>query len=433
MSGLLELYPVVKCSACGDDHYEHEIVEYNGSEYCQDCYKTMFFECINCGHVDKISENKTCPEGEKYCEDCFNELFFICHTCSDIHPKDIGYTHDSIVYCEECYHDIFRQCNDCGAMFHMNDVIIPSGYYDIYYCEECHSERYTACENCGSVREICDMYGDLCPACHEMENRAIRDYSYRPEPVFFGRSNENLHLGFEIEAENIKRDHKNNCIAEDINNELFYCKGDSSIHDGFEIVSHPMSLGYIQGKGKVKISSMLDHLRESGMRSYQTTTCGMHVHLSKSAIGNLTLFKMLKLFYENKTFILKFSNRTKGKFNEYSTLSDEDSYDKTHKEVRYEKAKRKYTDDRFLALNLENSHTIEIRIFRGTLNKNSFFRNLEFCHAIVQFCKQTSILDITVGELRKFVNKNKKTYPNLHKWFTSIKWTSRRNRGLVDG
>ena len=91
------------------------------------------------------------------------------------------------------------------------------------------------------------------------------------------------------------------------------------------------------------------------------------------------------------------------------------------------KAKYKSTNGRFLAINLENSKTVEIRIFRGTLNKASFFRNLEFCHATVQFCKNAAIDNITVGRFSKYVRRNIKQYPMLSAWLVGRSRTDNRD------
>ena len=42
--------------------------------------------------------------------------------------------------------------------------------------------------------------------------------------------------------------------------------------------------------------------------------------------------------------------------------------------------------DRYEALNLTNKGTVEFRIFRGTLKRESLFKSLEFCDALLHFC-----------------------------------------------
>ena len=58
--------------------------------------------------------------------------------------------------------------------------------------------------------------------------------------------------------------------------------------------------------------------------------------------------------------------------------------------------KNKETSTRYMALNLTNYYTIEFRIFRGTLNFDTFMASVELVNNIVTLC---SNLDIPVEEI----------------------------------
>ncbi len=83
------------------------------------------------------------------------------------------------------------------------------------------------------------------------------------------------------------------------------------------------------------------------------------------------------------------------------------------------------------ALNLNNSRTVEIRIFRGTIRKSEFFKNLEFCDALVQWSIDRSHKLISVAAFTKFVRTNRKSYPALdaflveRKHLTAVKTDTR--------
>jgi len=83
-------------------------------------------------------------------------------------------------------------------------------------------------------------------------------------------------------------------------------------------------------------------------------------------------------------------------------------------------------EDRHEAINLMNPHTIEFRIFKGTLKRQSFFKALEFCDALIHFCLlgQNSIKHCrSVKNFIQYVDENKKTYPHL--WaFICVKFKS---------
>jgi hypothetical protein len=77
----------------------------------------------------------------------------------------------------------------------------------------------------------------------------------------------------------------------------------------------------------------------------------------------------------------------------------------------------KINPNRYEAINLQNRHTVEFRLFKGTLKRESFFRSLEFVDALVHFCMPANngIADcIGLDKFFAHVDKNKKQYPNLH-------------------
>ena len=65
--------------------------------------------------------------------------------------------------------------------------------------------------------------------------------------------------------------------------ENVYCKHDGSLDDGFEIVTHPMSLEY--HINEMPWCEVLGKAQQLGYRSHQANTCGLHVHVSRKAFG----------------------------------------------------------------------------------------------------------------------------------------------------
>ena len=76
--------------------------------------------------------------------------------------------------------------------------------------------------------------------------------------------------------------------------------------------------------------------------------------------------------------IVKFSRRTQDNLNRwaarYATIS-------ATSEETYKKAKDRHMG-RYVAVNLENSNTVEFRLFRGTLNYKTFIATLQFVDEI---------------------------------------------------
>lgn len=302
-------------------------------------------------------------------------------------------------------------------------------YNDIYWLD-CISEYVTleyleyndyVFMNDGSIEHSDDVYywesdGDYHYQPEpEPEPDSINSYTYKPNAQFHYSKNENresVFFGIELEIENEKNDVKNKIAAEQITNNLpfTYCKSDGSLNNGFEIVTHPLSFEYIK-ENSGKIEETLKYLTESGFRSFNTKTCGMHIHISKSNFSTWHLFRFMQFFQQNKDFIIKLSQRELSNLDRWAALSDEN-----RKEIIYKtKCAKKNKDNfsRYSAINLNNSHTIEIRIFRGTLAAGSFFKNIEFCRSLFEFTRDNN--EIELSKYKQYVN-SKNEFKNLAKF-----------------
>ncbi len=58
---------------------------------------------------------------------------------------------------------------------------------------------------------------------------------------------------------------------------------------------------------------------------------------------------------------------------------------------------------RYVAVNLKNAKTVEIRLFKGTLNCESFRMNLEFCEALLGFCNSIEVSKCNIVEFQKYL------------------------------
>ena len=174
------------------------------------------------------------------------------------------------------------------------------------------------CERCGTTIESGDAYSldgyEYCSSCHddvqyeseqEDEDRhteGVHSYGYKPQAMFFnsdGHASRNAsritedngivhgrpYMGMEIEVEDPNGRHDHDDIVQEIHNRtngLVYVKEDCSLSNGFEIVTHPMTIGYLQNHAD-GLGSALSYLRTRGFRAWQTSTCGLHIHISKNS------------------------------------------------------------------------------------------------------------------------------------------------------
>lgn len=167
-----------------------------------------------------------------------------------------------------------------------------------------------------------------------------------------------------------------------MHNENIYIKSDGSIDDGFEIVSHPMTLDY--HLNEMDWESVMQEAVNLGYRSHQTSTCGLHVHVNRDSFGlnqseqEEVIGKILFFVEKHWAELFQFSRRSNYNMNRWSARY---GFEKTGKEILQ---KAKDTGNRYVAVNLRNYHTIEFRLFRGTLKYNTFVATLQMVNHICE-------------------------------------------------
>lgn len=120
-----------------------------------------------------------------------------------------------------------------------------------------------------------------------------------------------------------------------------------------------------------------------GYRSHQTSTCGLHIHVNRSCLGDThdeqeDVISHILFFVETHwAELLKFSRRSEYSMNRWAARY---GFEKTGREI-LDKAK-KGNNGRYAAVNLMNWATIEFRLFRGTLKYNTLIATLELVNAI---------------------------------------------------
>ena len=160
-----------------------------------------------------------------------------------------------------------------------------------------------------------------------------------------------------------------------------YCKHDGSLDEGFEIVSHPATLD--SHMHSFPWEQMMNAAVSMGYRSHQATTCGLHVHISRDAFGRTeqaqeaAIARLLFFVEKHWNELLKFSRRTNRQLERWAARY---GYKDTPKEMMdYAKS---YHYGRYTCVNLTNTETVEIRIFRGTLKYNTFIATLQLVNRL---------------------------------------------------
>ena len=180
---------------------------------------------------------------------------FTCAVCGDEYDLDQQREFDDQDLCPDCLEQETETCSVCGERIWSDN---NAGDSDTPLCQSCYERLYTNCTQCGAlIRNARILYAwddvgneePLCRDCYSRstQQKAIQDYYYKPDPIFYGKGPR--YLGAELEIDGAGECSEN---AQEILNlangdwELIYCKHDGSLDDGFEVVTHPMTLKFHQ-------------------------------------------------------------------------------------------------------------------------------------------------------------------------------------------
>lgn len=350
-----------------------------------------------------------------------NNCAFTCHSvnsaaCGGTFVRNPNGNRGHSVYgneqlCEQCFEVLINDtdgstCQECSSWF-PDDLLHYSDYHDRYFCVICYDNLYYQCEDCG------DEYqgGHTCRS--SLDSR-IHDYGHKPRPQFFGEAP--YHFGIELEVEQMDED----SVSEGVDIVLsdtdrarrIYLKEDGSLTNGFEIVTHPHSLAEFQ---TVMNWDFLPELSNANYRSWDTSTCGLHIHISRTAFDNDNhLIRFTKLIYDNKNAVQTLAGRT----SDYARFNDSI---KSNGVGLIRKIKNgQSTDGHVAAVNADtyDSQTVEVRVFRGSLRKERVLAGIEFCHAVVEHTRNMKIVPkerpLSWTKFLSFVATNSVRYPNLN-------------------
>lgn len=216
-----------------------------------------------------------------------------------------------------------------------------------------------------------------------------------------------LMFGVELEMEPTGEDNLVEVLGGNTS-QRFILKSDGSLDEGgVELVTVPLTLEQHRTEfGWERTLAPLLPVAKSGRR---TTHCGMHVHINKRALTPLTIGKMLVLTNSaaNAPLMTDIAQRASTGYCSRDT-------------------RKKVTDgnksgyNRYDMVNLTNSRTVEIRIFRGNLRWERVIKNLEFCHALVTYCKDASIRAVeTPKDFLGWLVRHRAEYPYLTEFLAS--------------
>lgn len=327
-----------------------------------------------------------------------------CDYCGCVLDEYDGTWVGEDLLCQDCVDDQCITCDHCEEIIWTEDCVTDD---NTYLCQECFDDYYRRCESCNRIiHDDCTCWQNnlpYCESCFDDLEDEIEEYSYKPEPIFYGDSY--LYFGVELEVDDGGKDGENARTLKDVANvhdEHIYIKSDGSIDDGFEIVSHPMTLAYHMNT--MDWESVLHEAVEMGYKSHDTSTCGLHIHVNRDAFGanqskqEEIISRILFFVEKHWNEIFRFSRRTESNMNRWSCRL---GMEKSGKEIL---DKAKDCRNRYVAVNLRNYSTVEFRLFRGTLKYNTFIATLQFVSEICRVALTMSEEEIDSMSWCEFVN-----------------------------
>jgi hypothetical protein len=337
-----------------------------------DEYATYGQDCDRCAAPFHADDLYAVGPSEMWCSSCRDIASVVCEVCTTrVNEEDTN------------SHEDGRVCHGC----------VENGL--VSYCE-CNGEYVISTCSCERDDEDEDLDDDDYDDSEGSVDGLIRSYTTDVVAAFGGsqafksaptdpKVDFPLYLGVELEV-HAKRGVRRAEAVRWTHNRVggfALLKFDSSIpHQGFEITTVPGTLAFHRDAWEPFFAEAHKHLE-----SWKTGRCGLHVHISRNALSPLQLGKMMVFINERGTseFVSQIAGRSAG---EYCVRAP-----KKVKDAR----RRQPSANRYEALTLSGhtgAKTAELRIFRGNLRKEGFFRCIEFTVALVEFCSACSIKDV---------------------------------------
>jgi hypothetical protein len=176
-----------------------------------------------------------------------------------------------------------------------------------------------------------------------------------------------------------------------------WCTRDRSLSEkGIEWKTHPVTYQWI--KENDPFTPVINAFKKCGYKSHDTKTCGLHIHMSRSAfyddntrrrsfndVKKITSFVFLfeKFWHDVVIFSRRkhdfsrcdpVNNPVDRWASRYCDLSDSGI---TYNLVKGKKDQKQ--GNRYQCVNLTNSDTVEVRIFKGTMKINTIMASIQLC------------------------------------------------------
>lgn len=349
----------------------------------------MCDKCHRYHSVDNMRKVKRNGREVYMCINCFELTFQKCDYCGELHDggsliKVYGKDNKSYtLICRDCLEknkDLIIKCYYCCEYHHKVDMIPDSVVSNINRCEKC-----AKLHNMGSSMPLNGVHSYH----HGVNWEIMEDEKDSIRSTF----------GFELETES--EDYHVDELADFIKKQFDFIETerDGSLDDnGIEFISHPFTKKWFN-KNINTLISLLNTLSDCGRYSHENGNCGLHIHISRSAFdSNEAIDRFVYLVNKFPIELLKFSRRTASQLEHWAGF-----YNTSDLTLDYIKNVNKCDTRRYRAVNLQNRKTIEVRIFRGTLNPKTFIATFELVFNLLAYANRgKNVLDATFSDIVNF-------------------------------
>jgi len=430
------------CEMCGREYPKY--LKRHAPDYdslCPECFNENFFDCIYCGKT--FSQEDMSGDYDYHCEDCADMVVGTCDECDElVYEGDDCFSDEDGILCEECAESHTLTCEWCDRTYrddqcHCDDNTIV--------CDDCFDNHGLRCEECDRIIHQDDAYerhGDyFCEHCYEemhSSSRCIRGYGYMPSLKFFNAPDDSdtehdTYYGVELEMDqhtfeydgDQDYDLMSDCAdkLDELYGNILWMTTDGSLTDvGIEFKTHPMSFDYHMKS--VPWFDICNKCKEYGYKSHELGTCGLHIHISKSAFGNMKSMQdgnIAKFLYIMEKFwpqMVKFSRRTGNSMDRWARKYNLANIQDTN--AISEEAYNKNYEERHHCINLLRTDTVEVRIFRGTLNPYTLKASIQLCELMRSIAMNSRLDDIhnmSWDDFKNMASNEPDKYPELLGYF----------------
>lgn len=406
-------------------------VEYTSIEQgLKEAIKNQLDFCPLCG-----KHHRTKGAGiHSLCSDCQTKnRMFICRIDRILYElKDMKQIRDIKIHKKNIGELV--KCDGCGELELYGRRTYISGRR---FCSVCadrfiKEEKIHKCSTCRNWKFTNEMESEkFCIECFKRSLSEVHDYNARfdriPHIKGFQKSeldteDEKLFIGVELEInqkdlwEDCGRcdcdDDDWECYDEreiggyesraDIvksagNGDYIFFKSDGSLDEnGIEICTAPITINRAREIWNYDLFNNLEENFEEGDYEY-----GIHIHLSREGFDNTRHLARFALFFsqvDNEEFLEKIAKR---RCNSWCKVCDK-GVEELEKNLSYSQNYGRYE-----AINLTNRATVEVRIFKGTLDYSEFTSYIDFIENIFEYSKGENNI-MRDNNFKKWIEKQQK-------------------------